>query len=122
MTKELIERLRAENTFAGDDPCSCGGRATEYGTAHKGDCAVMVIHDLRVYCGRGAKEIELQTAQIAELRRVIEWALGEGDDFPDWPDTVTITGNPKYWWRTELRKRYDKERGNMDSATKTGNV
>lgn len=52
-------------------------------------------------------EIELQAAQIAELRRVIEWALGEGDDFPDWPDTVTITGNPKYWWRKELRKRYD---------------
>ncbi len=46
-----------------------------------------------------------QRAEAAE--RVIKWALGEVDDFPDWPATVTITGNPKYWWRTELRKRFD---------------
>ena len=39
------------------------------------------------------------------LRAAILWALGEGDDFPDWPATVTITGNPKYWWRKELRQR-----------------
>ena len=34
-------------------------------------------------------------------------ALGEGDDFPDWPATVTLTGNPKWWWRKELRERYE---------------
>ena len=41
------------------------------------------------------------------FERIILWALGEIDDFPDWPSTVTISGNPKYWWRKELRKRYE---------------
>lgn len=43
----------------------------------------------------------------AALEQVILWALGEVGEFPDWPETVTIKGNPKYWWRKELRKRYD---------------
>ena len=43
--------------------------------------------------------------EVARLESVIWWALGMGDDFPDWPDTVTITGNPKFWWRKELRRR-----------------
>ena len=45
-------------------------------------------------------------ADVARLRSVIEWALGERGTFPDWPAAVTITGNPKYWWRKELRERY----------------
>jgi hypothetical protein len=41
-----------------------------------------------------------------KLRQVIKWALGEFDDFPDHPVSVTLTGNPKYWWRKELKQRY----------------
>ena len=52
-------------------------------------------------------EIERLAAENAALRDVIRWALGEGDSFPDWPESVTIKGNPKYWWRTELRRRFD---------------
>ena len=44
------------------------------------------------------------------LETVIRWALGEVEDFPTWPDSVTIKGNPKFWWRTELRKRFDTAR------------
>lgn len=58
-----------------------------------------------------AARAALQSPGVSErekkLQAVIEWALGEGDGFPDWPESVTIKGNPKYWWRTELRKRYD---------------
>jgi len=51
------------------------------------------------------REISALREERDRLRAAILWALGEGDDFPDWPATVTITGNPKYWWRKELRQR-----------------
>jgi len=50
-------------------------------------------------------EIKSLREERDRLRAAILWALGEGDYFPDWPATVTITGNPKFWWRKELRKR-----------------
>ena len=62
-------------------------------------------------------ELAAKDAELAQLREdrarlegVILWALGEGDGFPMWPESVTIKGNPKFWWRTELRKRYDAAR------------
>ncbi len=57
--------------------------------------------------------MERAEAERDALRECIEWALGEGEDFPAWPDTVTITGNPKYWWRTELLRRYDAARAKV---------
>ena len=58
-----------------------------------------------------ARELLAECDALAEradaLAKLIEWTLGEGDDFPDWPETVTIKGNPKFWWRRELRRRYD---------------
>lgn len=44
---------------------------------------------------------------MGELENVIRWALGEVGEFPDWPESVSITGNPKYWWRKELRARFE---------------
>lgn len=47
---------------------------------------------------RQARELELRSAEIAALRGVIEWTLGEGAAGKD---------GPLYWWRTEIRKRFD---------------
>lgn len=59
-------------------------------------------------------ELQRQLAEAGKdrerLETVIRWALGEVEDFPTWPDSVTIKGNPKFWWRTELRKRFDTAR------------
>lgn len=44
-----------------------------------------------------------QSAQ--QLVEVIEWALGERDDFPDRPERVEGKPYPWYWWRTEMRAR-----------------
>ncbi len=41
-------------------------------------------------------------ARVAELERVIEWALGERGDFPSLPDDWP---KRKFYWRTELRER-----------------
>lgn len=50
----------------------------------------------------GADEIARLLADNERLRGAISWALGEGDsNFGDnTPDNA-----PRYWWRTELRRR-----------------
>ena len=68
-------------------------------------------------CAAGIKELygrwKDAEADRGVLRECIEWALGEGEDFPNWPDTVTITGNPKFWWRKELLRRFDAARAKV---------
>lgn len=54
------------------------------------------------------RALEAAAEERDRLVGVVLWALGEGDDFPDWPATVTLTGNPKWWWRKELRERYER--------------
>jgi hypothetical protein len=70
------------------------------------DCMDATQCEIEGRCVRAAPQAARSDA-VRALRGVIEWALGEGDDFPIWPETVSIKGNPKFWWRTELRKRYD---------------
>lgn len=36
------------------------------------------------------------------LERIVHWMLGEIDDFPARPDGAGL-----YWWRTELRRRFE---------------
>lgn len=43
---------------------------------------------------------------VDALRDIIEWALGERDDFPVIPDRIEGKPYPFYWWRSELRRRY----------------
>ena len=71
------------------------------------DALVATIHVEQQRTRRYLDRAERAEDENAKLRAVIEWALGERERFPDWPDTVTITGNPKYWWRIELRDRYN---------------
>jgi hypothetical protein len=80
----------------------CADHLTEAGH----EC--VLLDELRAYLDAAPTGIPRdEDARIAALRAVIEWALGEGAAFPDWPVSMTITGNPKFWWRKELRKRYD---------------
>ena len=35
------------------------------------------------------------------------WALGENGEFPDRPERVEGKPYPFYWWRSEMRRRYN---------------
>ena len=74
------------------------------------------MHDALV-AERARLEKEIEDNE--RLRGIILWALGEGDDFPDSPPTVT--GSPKYWWRTELRRRFDAGTANQPDGATEGN-
>lgn len=50
------------------------------------------------------------------LRDVIEWALGERDAFPDRPERVQGKPYAFYWWRTEMRRRYEAALALADEA------
>jgi hypothetical protein len=71
-------------------------------------------YDMRVKLWRMWLEKRTLTAQLAaakadgeRLSEVVLWALGERDEFPD-----PVEGKPRrlYWWRTEMRKRFDAAR------------
>lgn len=80
--------------------------------AESGDLSEAIIDDY--LADYAAPRILAALAALAEAQRdkerladVIRWALGERDEFPMWPDSVEIKGNPKFWWRTELRRRFN---------------
>ena len=75
------------------------------------DLRAILLPHANTTCREADAELTRIRAECDRLRAVIEWALGEGDDFPMWPYSVTITGNPKFWWRKELRKRFDAATG-----------
>ena len=54
-----------------------------------------------------AQRREEVTEVEQSLRDVILWALGEGDDFPERPDRGEGKPVRLYWWRSELRRRYE---------------
>jgi hypothetical protein len=71
-----------------------------------------------VACERDAAKAEvaaLTTArdeamgQVERLQGVIRWALGEVGEFPEQPEAsqnaARLYGRPRFWWRSELRKR-----------------
>ncbi len=69
------------------------------------------------------EEVEAATVRMAEfsgLVQVIRWALGEEGEFVDAPEELhaaLVRGRyalgikphetPLYWWRSELRRRFD---------------
>lgn len=57
----------------------------------------------REACERSLRIIRQRDA-AAEL---IMWLLGERGDFPERPERVEGKPHPLYWWRTELRRRFD---------------
>ena len=42
-----------------------------------------------------------------EVHDLIAWLLGENGEFPARPEKIEGRLQPLYWWRTELRKRWD---------------
>lgn len=84
---------------------------------------------------QAADRIEADAARIAELEaelaaarapverqapegfhELIMWLLGENGEFPDRPERVEGKIYPYYWWRKELRQRYEALRAEGPSA------
>lgn len=66
-----------------------------------------IVAELEARKREACARAEKAEAERDALLQIIKCALGEVGEFPDWPESVTITGNPKYWWRAEMRKRLD---------------
>ncbi len=98
---QMVERLRAENTFQGDDPCSCRlPPDPNYGKLHKTECAVMVIHDLRVYCGRAAALLLRERERADKEEREHDATMGERDRMSDaLLDASMAMGGPEWCGR-----------------------
>lgn len=56
-----------------------------------------------------------------EVAKLIAWLLGEGEDFPTRPEKIEGKPHPLYWWRTELRKRWNALQS-IPTDTKAGKV
>lgn len=92
-----IDALNADETLKTDDQV---GRDVEKYLAAKG---VLLAHARATLAQRREGVTEAEQS----LRDVILWALGEGDDFPERPDRGEGKPVRLYWWRSELRRRYE---------------
>jgi hypothetical protein len=45
----------------------------------------------------------LVASWVGPLEEAIAWACGEGDS--DFADRIPFGGKPRFWWRSELRRR-----------------
>lgn len=57
-----------------------------------------------------ANDAEAVRAKVIEsdaVRGLIAWLMGEEGEFPDRPEKVEGKPHPLYWWRTELRQRWE---------------
>jgi len=94
----LQERLRFELSRIADEECYDGGS-----------------HQLIFLRQSEARELrdalDARDARIAELEGIILWALGENGEFPDIPENWdALKYKPMYYWRKEMRVRFDRAR------------
>jgi hypothetical protein len=62
----------------------------------------------------------IRNAALEEFDDLVAWLLGENGEFPDRPERIAGKPYPYYWWRTELRKRYEALQSSPQGAEKGG--
>jgi hypothetical protein len=103
---KTVAQLSIEQLIETVERHANGSRAV--GNIAIGDALLRASSFLRAETGQVFASHAQSQARIAELTEaIIRWALGEEGEFPTWPESVTIKGNPKFWWRKELRAKFE---------------